>query len=314
MTVESSIRHPAASRCRAVRLLLVAIVSLSVCSIGCRSFYQRRPKSDDVISCRQQMHRGLDAMAKGNWLDAEARFRSAVETYPEDERAREHFAEALWRRGASDEALLQMQEAARYSGDDPRLLVRLGEMFLARGALEEAQRRAEWATTVHPKLAIAWALRGDVEQRYGNIDLALNHYHRALSLQPQFPRVRLAVAWSYHWQDRPLRALATLNGFSADGITSSRPREVLYLEGLVFKSLGRHDDAVASLKECIKGGTVTADMLYQLADAAFMAGDPLQAQWAATEALRRQPQHDPSLQLIGKIETARRHMSSAAHR
>ena len=105
MTVESSIRNPTASRCCAVRPLLTVLVSLSMCSIGCRSL----PKSDDVISCRQQMHRGLDAMAKGNWLDAEAKFRSAVETYPEDERAREHFAEALWRRGASDEALLQMQ-------------------------------------------------------------------------------------------------------------------------------------------------------------------------------------------------------------
>jgi Flp pilus assembly protein TadD len=66
---------------------------------------------------------------------AEASFRQAVDASPQDERARGEYAQLLWKRGATTEAVRHMTEAVRLSGGSPKLLVELGEMQLALGDL-----------------------------------------------------------------------------------------------------------------------------------------------------------------------------------
>ena len=250
-------------------------------------------------------------MQRGDWQRAESLFAGAVVSCPTDERARGHYAETLWHRGASDDALVQMQEAVRLSAGDPVLLVRLGEMYLAQGDLQNAWRLAESAIGVQPKLATAWALRADVERRRNNFVDALASYHRALGYQPNYSRVQLAVAWLYHEQGRPQRALATLENLSDQFAPGQEPEEVLYLRGLAFSALGRYEDAADSLIAASRRGQPTAEMLCHLAAAELLAGRPVGAELAVQEALRIQPRHQMSQQLRVRIAEVRQRMAAA---
>jgi len=60
--------------------------------------------------------------------------------------------ESLWQRGECEKAISHMAEAARLSGHDPERLVRLGQMYLARGDLAGAARQADVAIAANPQL------------------------------------------------------------------------------------------------------------------------------------------------------------------
>ena len=282
-----------------------------VVAAGCQSLSRRGPTSSEVISCRRQVQRGLEAVERGDRDGAQLAFQGAVDTCPEDERARQQYAESLWNQGGGEDAILQMEEAVRLSGDSPALLVRLGQMYLAMGDLDSAWQRAEWANAVKPMLASAWALRGDIEQRRGALNNALASYHRALSYQPNYPPVQLAVARIYHQLNRPQRALVTLQTLADQTVPGNEPAELAYLEGLAFKSLGRYEDAIRSLIAANQQGPQTPELLYQLGEAKLLAGDPDAAQRAAHAALSLQSWHQPSRQLLVRIQQQRQRTATA---
>ena len=64
-------------------------------------------------------------------------------------------------------------------------------MYLDRGNLTDSLQQADLALQTKPRLPDAWALRGDVLQRQGKPQSALDSYHRALSLVPDDPWARL---------------------------------------------------------------------------------------------------------------------------
>ena len=81
----------------------------------------------------------------------------------------------------------------------------------------------------------------------GHDEEALASYHRALSYQSHYPRVQLATADIYSRQKRHARALATLRTL-ADGYPSGEtPPQVLMLQGLALKELGRYEAAAKCL-------------------------------------------------------------------
>ena len=83
--------------------LLGAVVSLAAIS-GCACLH--RDKVDaNVVSARQLSLRGIDAMQRDQWNDAETLFAEALRKNPADERAHQHFAELLWRRGQQQVAI-----------------------------------------------------------------------------------------------------------------------------------------------------------------------------------------------------------------
>jgi tetratricopeptide (TPR) repeat protein len=201
----------------------------------------------------------LDAQQQGRWDEAEALFAAAVEQCPSDDRARQGYAEALWRRGLQTEAVTHMEEAVRLSGSDPERLVQLGGMYLAQGQTHRAAEQALQAIAANPQHAGAWALRGQVQQVEGMRDEALASYFRALSFQPHQPAVQLAIAEIYAQQNRPQRALATLQALAADYPPARVPPEVRHREGLALRELGRHADANAALSQATNQGNSTAE-------------------------------------------------------
>ena len=245
----------------------------------------------------------MDAVDAGNWQRAEEFFAKAVEVCPVDERVQSRYADALWHRGSRQEALDHMKEAVRLSGGEPELVVRLGEMHLETGDLQQASQLAERVILSGRQLAGAYRLRGDVRERQGKSDEALADYHRALGMQSQYPEVQMAIAAVYYRQGRPQRALSTLQALAGSYPSGEEPAEMLYWQGLACKALGRHEQAVVHLAQAEGRGLQSADLLYSLAEARYLAGDPAAAQLTLQRAMELEPTHPEAQRLAASIQT-----------
>jgi len=272
---------PASSACHRVAALALAIEAIAL--------------------TRQLSLEGLDAQQRGQWEQAEVLFAAAVAKCPQDERARCGYAESLWRRGAKDEAVAHMEQAVRLSGYDPERLVQLGHMYRELGDLARARQQAERAIAANSQLAAAWALRGEVERARGERTLALASFHQALSLQPQFPPVQLAVAEIYAEENRPQRALATLQSLVASYPAGQTPPDLLVRESRALASLGRHLDASRRLAAAAQRGNPPTELLCELAQAQSHAGDIVAARQTLATALARDPQHPSCLALANDL-------------
>jgi tetratricopeptide (TPR) repeat protein len=292
----------------------IVVALLCLPAVGCATIWPRGPVEQNVVSSREFARRGIDAMQREDWGAAETLFGRAVASCPTDEEARCNYARSLAERGALDVALQQMREAVRLSGNDPRRMVQLGELYLAEGNAAMALAQAEAALAADRSLAAAWALRGDALGAQDRLPEALASYHAALGRQPRYPCVQLAVAEVYRRQNRPDRALAALQSLAGDYPPGHEPQQVLYLSGLAFKALGRHREAVDQLQTAAVRGEPTAELLYHLAEAQYLAGHPADALLATNEALAMSPDHAPTIALRERIRGGQPSMAATRPR
>jgi len=212
----------------------------------------------------------------------------------------------LWHRGAREQAVAELEEAARLAVDDPRLHVLLADRRLAIGRIELARQSAQQAIDLDPRLADAWAIRGRVRRACAQPDRALADYHRALGLAPHDRTILLETAELYRELGEAPRALAALQTLADTYSPGDEPPQVLYLEGLAYAALERWDEAAESLADASTRGQPTAEILFQLGRAELYAGRPVRAAQAARQALALQADHGPSRELLGRAEIAQR--------
>ena len=293
---------------------LLGVLLMATPAVGCTLLPRQGPVAENVVAARQLSQRGIEAIQRGAWREAQALFRLAIEACPVDERARYHYAETLWHGDATGEAIAQMQKAVELSGNDPKLTVRLDQMDLSQGQAERAHQTAEMAIGGEPTMASAWALLGDVHSKRGDVKASLASYHRALSYQPHLPQVQLEIARLYQAQGRPRRALATLQNLGEKYSPDHEPRQLVYLEGLALKALGRHDDAAERLRTAAVRGQPSVEMLYQLGETELAAGRPAAARGAVQQAVAVDGTHKPSRQLLSRIEALRQPMAASLNR
>src|SRR5262245_41735488 len=281
-------------------IVLTLVLAAAGSAGGCRVFRGQKISDESIAAARRLSLQGIDAQQRGHWDRAETLFAAAILKCPSDERARWGYAEALWRRGASGQAISHMEEAVRLSGHDPERLVRLGQMYRGRGELDHAGELAERAIAANPQLAAAWALRGEVLQSHGRRTEALAAYHRALSYAQPLPDVQLAIADIYAQDNRPQRALATLQAL-ASASPGTSPPEVLFREGMVLRALARHDDSVRVLTELAQRGNPPPELLAELARSQMLAADVPAARQTIAAALHGFPQHSGCLALADEL-------------
>lgn len=288
------------TNCITMRALLVLVAACC----GCALIGHERPVTKQLAESRQVSQRGITALERGDWQAGETLLAQSIKLCSVDPEPHYQYAEALWHRGAKEQALAEMQEALRLSGDNPTLAVRTGEMCIDLGKLDEAQRLADDSIDLDPHLAAGWALRGQVAQAQGRLDDALAYFHRALQFQRDNKLVLLLIAEVYRQQNRPDRALNTLQTLRDGFNPGEEPQRVLYLEGLAFFALGRYDDAVDSYTLALEREQPAAELYFRLAEAQLASGRPREAGQAVRTALAMEPSHQPSQALAGKIELA----------
>lgn len=290
------------------------ILSLAILTAGCLSLGRQGPTDESVITGRRLCQQGLEAMHGGRSIEAEAKFGQAIDSCPADYKARQYYAHALWQRGAADRAIAEMRSAIGLSGGDPRLMVELGQMHLSRGELSEAARHAELALQANAQLADAWTLRGDVLDKRGQSQAALDSYHRGLNYSPDDARLQMKVAEAYHRQGRPRRALATLQRLTDHYEPGHEPQRVLYLQGLSLAALNRNEEAVAMLTAASRQGPSSTTIMYHLAQSALKAGNLAAAHWAAEETLRLGVPPQDAKSLLARIESAQQAATQSMRR
>jgi len=281
------------------------LIGLLMGSPGCRVFRSHKVSDENIAAARQLSLQGMDAQQRGQWDRAEILFAAAILKCPSDERARYGYAEALWQRGAWQKAVEHMEEAVRLSGSDPERLVRLGQMYRARGDLARAGRQADAAIAVNGQFAAAWALRGHVLLAQGDSTSALTSFHRALSYEQPLPDVQLAIARIYAQENRPQRVLATLQSLAATYPADQVPQEVLIQQGLALRALGRHQDAVTALVAAAQIGDQSPELLCDLARTQMLAGEAAAARQTLAAALQKTPQHPVCLALANEWNASR---------
>ena len=294
--------------------VLTLILSSALASTGCRLPGRDGPVPASVVACRELSQRGISAMERRDWTNAELLLAKAVESCPEDVEARRHHAEALWFRGQHQQAVGQLAEAIRLSGDDPTLWVRWGEMQLALGQLDPGLQGAQTALDLDPGIARGWALRGKAMRQRGDSRAALADFQHALALDPNNRDLLFDIAEMYRELQQPRRALASLQTLLESYPAQEEPQKILLLAGLAYMALDRPEEAVERLLAADRRGPPSTEVLYQLALAELQAGRPDLADAAARNALTLDPRHPASRELLERMSLAQRDPAIATNR
>jgi tetratricopeptide (TPR) repeat protein len=279
--------------------LLAAILLCTV--TGCATFGRRGPSSEELAASRELTRQGAAALQTGQWAQAESLMRQALDKSPDDAKIRAQLAEALWSRGASNEALSQMGAAVRLEPENAEYLVRAGEMALAAGAQDAALSRAEQAIRLDPQLASAWALRGRTFRLMNQPERALADLQRALVFAPDRGDLLLDVAVMYRERGQSARCLTTLHHLHDTYQPGEEPQFALQLEGLTLMDLKRPHQAAGVLAAAATRGPANADLFYQLAQARSAAGNLTEARAAAQQALAVDGSHQGSRHLLAQL-------------
>lgn len=248
-------------------------------------------------------------MHEGRWGAAEELFASALVFSQLDDRAHWGMADALWLRGEQTKAIEHMEQAVRLSGSDPQLVVRLGRMYFDVGRLDDAEKQSEEALASGRSLPEAWRLRGDVLASRGLDAEALAAFHRALALRTDYAEVQLAIAELYHRQHRYDRLLATLDRLRDKVAADSCPIRVDLLRGLAMGELGRPREAADCFAAAAARNPDDAEVLMQLAEAEFEAGDLTAARLALRRVLQIDPQSVPAAVLTARLENQQQRLA-----
>lgn len=275
-------------------------------AVGCRLPGRDGPAPQSLADCRRLSQQGVSALERGDPLKAERLLGQAVTVCPVDAEARRHYAESLWRRGARQEAIAQLDAAGRLAEDDTSVWTRLAEMHLACGEAELARRDADRTLRLDPKSAKAWAIRGGVAKAAGQSGEALTDYLRALSLAPNDRTILLEIAELHRQMNQPDLSLQTLQNLTDTYSPGEEPGQVLFLTGLAYVALGRYDDGVESFSAAVARGSPTPELFYRLGETQLLAGHPMDAADAARRALALEPRHEPSRALLERVEVALR--------
>lgn len=247
-------------------------------------------ESRQSIDARKLSRQGMQELHRGRWNEAEKLFGDALTVSDLDDRAHRGIAEAYWNRDQHASAIKHMEKAVELSAGDPRLVGRLGEMYLHEGRLEKAEEQSEIALASERNSPEIWALRGDCLRQRGASEEALAAYHRALALQPDFAEAKLHVAELYLDSNQYDRLLATLDQIDAAGDDFLAPTRVHMLRGIAMRNLNRPELAAKHFAKAAESDPERAEPHLQIAAIELEKGRPELARESVARAMERDRQ------------------------
>jgi tetratricopeptide (TPR) repeat protein len=284
--------------------VLIIAVYLGMSS-GCRVI-RRFGDNRQAIAARRLSGQGFQAMHDGRWESAEDLFTEALDVSKADDRSHWGMAETCWNRGQKEVALTHMEQAVRLTAGDPKLVRRLGRMYLETGDLQQADHHSKWSLQTERGSAEGWALRGDVLKASGKLEDALAAYHRSLAYQPDRTDVQLQTAEIYQTQHRFDRSLATLDRMTDAISPDDAPARADMMRGIAMRQLGRADEALRCFDRAIQKDPHNPQSHLELAATALQLGKPEEAQIALQAAMSLNPGSQEQMNLIQSLTSQTR--------
>lgn len=284
-----------------VALRTFLVVSTLGMTSGC-TLCRWTKSQEDLGVARQLTLRGAEAMQRGNAMEAERCFLDAIERHPQDERCHVLLAELRKRQGREIESTEHLQRAVAISGDDPNLLVTLGEQLFEQDSQDAAMRCVRKALRNDATSSAAWVLYARLLKQQQDGPDAIVAYHRALQIDPNQRSVAIELAQTYLEEGRLERCLSTLDSKALSVAESGGNGEPEYLRGLALARMERHADATLALADAERKGIRTPEVYYQLARSHHLSGYPASARLALAEAQKLAPYDNRVAELAAALD------------
>ena len=149
------------------------------------------PAAESVRICDH----AAELARKGQYAEALAEWRRAVETDPEDEGARNGLALSLATNGSYEEALATFRKATELNPKFVDAYYNLGVLLAQMGKPYEAITEWQKAVEVTPGFAKAHYSLGDAYYQMGMIPMALAQWRKGISIDPDHLPVLNQAAW-----------------------------------------------------------------------------------------------------------------------
>lgn len=204
----------------------------------------------DTMLAESYTARGQLLSSRGDYVEAEASFRRAIELEPSDPWARHYYALLLTMLGRFAEA---KEETRRTISFDPLSVAghsNLGIFLANEGKLDEARAQFDRARRLGPTYIVTLYYFGAYESAQGNYQEAAELLEQALEIAPNFTGVRGALAYTYERLGRSADARRMLTEARARATANRSPVD----EGsrtdyaLALAIAGNFDSAFAMLR------------------------------------------------------------------
>ena len=163
-----------------------------------------------------------------------------------------NLADALARKGESDEAMVHYQESIRLEPNYADAYYNRGNLLLAKGNIDDAI--ADWEKTLQlqPNDADAHTCLGNALLRKGSLNEAIAHYQTALALAPDDPHSRNNLAWILATSsDDKIRDGGKAVEFAQQAVAISGGREPQFIRTLAaaYAENGRFSESIAAAQQ-----------------------------------------------------------------
>ena len=151
----------------------------------------------------------------------------------------------------------------------------LGISYLRQNDLRQAQRALERAIQFDPRLAMAHLGMASLRERQGSIDDAVEHYRKALALEPDNPYVQTNLGDLLCRQGQMAEGQALLDRAIRNPSYTAR-HVALLSAGLCDQNLGNTERAERRMREALQVEPRYPDALYEMARLTYEDGRPFQ--------------------------------------
>jgi tetratricopeptide (TPR) repeat protein len=219
-------------------------------------------------------------------------------------------ARAAQEQGNPSLAIEHMHRAVELSGNEPKLVVELGEMYLAVGQWLPAKRQAELALRLNHRFAPAWKLQAKTHLAKGDLDAALADFQRAAGLNPALPGVQLAIVETYQQKKQPLRALAAVEQILGKYPPDQQPERALLAKSVALMELRQLNPAIQTLQAASQRENASSEVFLRLGQAQLLAGQVSEARLTLNLGKKAFPEIGDFDSLLTELQSAQQRLAS----
>lgn len=276
-----------------------------------RNRWVLRQESSVQEAFRAAMRDGRSAVAAGNWADAIAAFRRALEFRSEDALALTYLGSALLEAGLASEALPVLAAAARLRPQEPSVVYAQALALTRLERFGEAIPYLEKAVAVAPGNADAWTLLGRLlTQHDGRLEAILRAteaLEQALEQRPDDVEICLWLTRAYRRIGLYEEALKLLDSFATTGPIAFR---LELARAQIQMQVGSYNAARVTLRRAIAEGA-GALTYYRLGIVERNLGAPDAARAALETAIRLRPRLIEAIVELGDLLISRHELATA---